>query len=157
MAQASSRQFRGSEDDAVTIADKLGVDYLLDGSVRRSGDAVRVTADVIDGATGFSRWSQIFERALSDIFAVQGEIAGPRSRARLMRRFAADAGDAGEVAASIAAGPATSRPIDAYLRGRALYDLSADEASERAALAQFDAAIAADPATPPRMRHARAR
>ena len=54
---------------------------LLDGKVRRSGDVVRVTADVIDGGTGFSRWSQMFERALSDIFAVQSEIASDR-RAR---------------------------------------------------------------------------
>src|SRR4029450_2572927 len=50
-----------------------------------------------------------------------------------------------EVAASIAGGTRNIEAYDAYLRGRALYDLSADEASERAALAQFDAAIAADP------------
>ena len=144
MAEASSRQFRASKDDAVTIADKLGVDYLLNGKVRRAGDEVRVTVDVIDGGTGFSRWSQIFERALSDIFAVQAEIATVVASG-LMRRFAADGGAPAEVAASIAGGTRNIEAYDAYLRGRALYDLSADEASERAALAQFDAAIAADP------------
>ena len=143
MAEASSRQFRASKDDAVTIADKLGVDYLLYGKVRRAGDEVRVTVDVIDGGTGFSRWSQIFERALSDIFAVQAEIATAVASG-LMKRFAADGEAPAEVAASIAGGTRSIEAYDAYLRGRALYDLSADEASERAALAQFDAAIAAD-------------
>ena len=81
MAQASSATFRDRKDDAVTIAGKLGVAYLLDGSVRRSGDIVRVNADLIDGHTGFSRWSQSFDRGMQDIFAVQSEIAGTVSRA----------------------------------------------------------------------------
>jgi len=144
MAQASSRQFRERTEDAVTIAAKLGVEYLLDGSVRRAGDVVRVTADLIDGASGFSRWSDIYERALSDIFAVQREISGKVSHA-LVTRFAADAGDAADSGAVPAGGTDSVPAYDAYLRGRALYDLSADEASERAALAQFDAAVAADP------------
>jgi TolB-like protein len=142
MAQASSGQFRDRKVDAVTIAAKLGVAHLLDGSVRRAGDMVRVTADLIDGETGFSRWSQIFDRALSDIFAVQREIAGTVVQ-ELLTRVAPGADPA---PAAAAVGGTDSLPAyDAYLRGRALYDLSADEASERAALAQFDAAIAADP------------
>ena len=144
MAQASSRQFRERKDDAATIADKLGVDYLLDGSVRRSGDAVRVTADVIDGSTGFSRWSETFDRALDDVFAVQSEIAGTVARA-LVTRFATDATDSADVVDYSAGGTDIVAAYDAYLRGRSLYDLSADEASERAALAQFDAALEADP------------
>lgn len=145
MAQASSRQFRERGEDAVTIAGRLRVKFLLDGSVRRSGDSVRVTADVIDGETGFSRWSRTFDRALRDIFAVQSEIAGTVARA-LITRFAPNAAGAGEVIGSPAGGTDVLAAFDAYLRGRALYDLSVDEASERAALAQFDAAIAADPA-----------
>ena len=144
MARASSRQFRERTADAVTIAAKLGVDFLLDGSVRRSADNVRVTADIIDGDTGFSRWSEIFERALSDIFAVQSEIASTVAHA-LITRFAPEGSSAGNVIATAAGGTNVVAAYDAYLRGRALYDLSADEASERAALAQFDAAIAADP------------
>ena len=144
MAQASSRQFRDRTADAVTIAARLGVDFLLDGSVRRSADNVRVTADIIDGSTGFSRWSEIFERALSDIFAVQSEISSTVAHA-LITRFGPEVGSAGNVIATTAGGTNVVAAYDAYLRGRALYDLSADEASERAALAQFDAAIAADP------------
>jgi len=146
MAQASSAKFRDSKDDATTIAEQLGVAYLLDGSVRRSGDVVRVTADLVDGGSGFSRWSQTFERRISDIFAVQSEIASTVASA-LASRVASDAGTSGSAADLVAAGGTVSlAAFDAYLRGRALYDLAADEASEAAALAQFDAAIAADPA-----------
>ena len=146
MAQASSAKFRDRADDAVTIAEKLGVAYLLDGSVRRSGDVARITADLIDGRTGFSRWSQTFDRALQDIFAVQTEIASTVASA-LAVEMAPDGGvpkgSAGDLAAQ--GGTRSAEAYDAYLRGRALYDLSVDEASERAALAQFDAALAADP------------
>jgi TolB-like protein len=145
MAQASSSRFRDSQDDATTIAGQLGVAYLLDGSVRRSGDVVRVTADLIDGGSGFSRWGQTFERRISDIFAVQSEIASTVASA-LASRVASDAGTSGRTPDRVAAGgTANLVAFDAYLRGRALYDLAADEASEAAALAQFDAAIAADP------------
>ena len=146
MAQASSAKFRDSQHDATTIAEQLGVAYLLDGSVRRAGDVVRVTADLIDGGSGFSRWSQTFERRISDIFAVQSEIASTVASA-LASRVASGAGTSGQAVDVVAAGGTVNLvAFDAYLRGRALYDLAADEASEAAALAQFDAAIAADPA-----------
>lgn len=146
MAQASSAKFRDSQDDAPTIAEQLGVAFLLDGSVRRSGDVVRVTADLIDGGSGFSRWSQTFERRISDIFAVQSEIASTVASA-LASRVASGTGTSGQATDAVAVGGTLNlAAFDAYLRGRALYDLAADEASEAAALAQFDAAIAADPA-----------
>jgi len=146
MAQASSAKFRDSPEGATTIAEQLGVAYLLDGSVRRSGDVVRVTADLIDGGSGFSRWSQTFERRISDIFAVQSEIASTVASA-LASRVASGTGTSGQATDAVAAGGTLNlAAFDAYLRGRALYDLAVDEASETAALAQFDAAIAADPA-----------
>ena len=146
MAQASSAKFRDSQDDAPTIAEQLGVAFLLDGSVRRSGDVVRVTADLIDGGSGFSRWSQTFERRISDIFAVQSEIASTVASA-LASRVASGTGTSGQATDAVAVGGTLNlAAFDAYLRGRALYDLAVDEASETAALAQFDAAIAADPA-----------
>jgi tetratricopeptide (TPR) repeat protein len=116
------------------------VAFLLDGSVRRAGDMVRITADLLDGATGFSRWSQTFEERIDDVFAVQREIAGEVATALAAR---VGGGEPEDFAAS--GGTRNVAAFDAYLRGRALYDLSADEASERAALAQFDAAIALDP------------
>ncbi len=146
MAQASSATFRESNDDAITIASKLGVAFLLVGSVRRSGEIVRITSDLVDGATGFSRWSHTFDREMQDIFAVQSEIANTVASA-----LVAEVGSADGIAtakAKLAAAPGATANVeayDAYLRGRALYDLSVDETSERAALAQFDAAIEADP------------
>jgi len=136
MAQASSSKFRDSKEDAVSIARALGVAFLLVGSVRQSKNVVRVTADLTDGATGFSKWSQSFDRSLEDIFAVQSEIAASVASA-LAAKIAPAKAQSG--------GTTSVEAFDAYLRGRALYDLSADEASERAALAQFDLAVAADP------------
>ena len=124
MAQTSSAKFRDSSEDATSIAEQLGVAYLLDGSVRRSGDVVRVAADLIDGSSGFSRWSQTFERRISDIFAVQSEIATTVASA-LASRVAADTGTSGGTADVVAAGGTVNlAAFDAYLRGRALYDLA---------------------------------
>ncbi len=92
MAQASSSRFRDRKDDAKTIAAKLGVAYLLDGSVRRSGNVLRITADLIEGASGFSRWSQTFDRVMQDIFAIQSEIADTVARALVARVADDDAG-----------------------------------------------------------------
>ena len=146
MAQASSAIFRDRKEDAVTIASTLGVAYLLDGSVQRSGDIVRITTDLIDGATGFSRWSQKFDRVMQDIFVIQDEISSKVAQALVAEVDASDEASSGNKRPAAPSGGTTSvAAYDAYLRGRALYDLSADETSERAALAQFDAAIAADP------------
>ena len=146
MAQASSATFRESNDDAVTIASKLGVAYLLFGSVRRSGEIVRITSDLVDGTTGFSRWSDTFDRVMQDIFAVQIEIANTVASALVAEVGSADGTTNGKDRPAAIPGATTNvAAYDAYLRGRALYDLSVDETSERAALAQFDAAIEADP------------
>lgn len=144
MAQASAAVFRDRRDDAVSIASRLGVTYLLDGSVRRSRDVVRVAADLIDGQTGFSLWSRTFDRAIDDIFAVQSEIANTVANA-LIAKVTPGGKDVDGVRLTQSGGTSSVAAYDAYLRGRAHYDLSVDEASERAALAQFDAAIAADP------------
>jgi TolB-like protein len=144
MAETSSGKFRDRKDDAKSIAATLGVAFLLDGSVRRSGEVVRVAADLIDGATGFSRWSRTFDRSMRDIFAVQSEIADAVASALAAQVTAADAPATGQELSS-SGGTTNVAAYDDYLRGRALYDLSSDEAAERAALARFDAAIAADP------------
>ncbi len=146
MAPTSSGQFRDRKDGAITIASKLGVACLLEGSVRRANDIVRVAAELIDGKTGFSRWSQVFDRRMNDIFAVQSEIATTVARALAMQvAVKSEPANANETPTSTLGGTNSVVAYDAYLHGRALYDLSADETSERAALAQFDIAIAADP------------
>lgn len=142
MAQASSGKFRQSDEGAVKIAAQLGVAFLLDGSVRWAGQTVRVAADLIDGSTGFSRWTQIFERRIDDVFAVQSEIANTVASA-----LAAQVADPGTPKDQRAASGGTTdvAAYDAYLRGSALYETGSDEASERKALALFDTAIALDP------------
>lgn len=142
MAQASSGKFRESDDGAVKIAAQLGVAFLLDGSVRWAGKTVRVAADLIDGSTGFSRWTQIFERRIDDVFAVQSEIANTVASA-----LAAQVVDPGTPRDQRAASGGTTdvAAFDAYLRGRALYEHGNDEAAEREALALFDTAITLDP------------
>jgi TolB-like protein len=142
MAKSSSGRFGDSDEDATDIADELGVAYLLDGTVRREGDVVRVVADLVDGRSGVSRWTETFERRLTDVFAVQSEIAYAVAEA-----LSAFVGGAGAPRDSLAAIGGTTNPaaLDAYLRGRALYDLSVDEASDRAALDLLDRALAADP------------
>ena len=146
MAQASSAVFRDRNEDAVTIASTLGVAYLLVGSVQRSGEIVRITTDLIDGATGFSRWSKKFDRIMQDIFVIQDDIATSVAQALVAEVEATNEAASGDKPPVPPHGTTKNvAAYDAYLRGRALYDLSADETSERAALAQFDAAIAADP------------
>lgn len=138
-AQTSSNKFRDNEQDAKAIARQLGVAYILDGSVRQSGDMVRVSAQLIEGETGFEKWSQSFDRKLSDIFAVQSDIATTVAD-ELASKIWAVSGDA----KTRIGGTANVKAYDAFLRGQALYKLAADEKSDRDALVQFDAATAAD-------------
>ena len=74
-ARTASFQFRDPGVDVRTVAQQLSVETLLEGSVRRAGDQLRVTVQLIEAATGFHRWSQRFDRTLNDVFAIQEEIA----------------------------------------------------------------------------------
>jgi TolB-like protein/Tfp pilus assembly protein PilF len=136
-APTSSKAFRGTSEIASTIAKKLHVAFLLEGSVRRAGNVVRIAATLTDAKSGYASWSETFERKLDDVFAVQSEIAETVAD-ELNARMGSDEQALGGRTRNVAA-------YDAYLRGRAYFELSADEASDRAALAQFDAALAADP------------
>jgi serine/threonine protein kinase len=76
IARTSSFQFKGKNEDVRTIANKLGVANLLEGSVRRSGQALRITAQLVRAEDGTHLWSQTYDRELSDIFKIQDDIAG---------------------------------------------------------------------------------
>ncbi len=135
-APTSANTFRDRAADAKVIGNKLGVAFLLEGSVRRAGDVVRIAAELVDTKTGFSKWSQSFDRQLTDVFAVQSEIAGVVADALAVRVATTKPGVGGTT--NVAA-------YDAFLKGRALFNSDGGEETDRAALAQFDAAIAADP------------
>ncbi len=137
-ARTSSNAFKGSTADAGTIASKLGVAYIIDGSVRRSNDVVRISAQLVEGKSGYERWAQSYDRKLDDLFATQSEIAKTVTGALSVKLLPQDA------ARLVAGGTRSTAAHDAYLKGRQLFDLSGDEGVYRAALAQFDAAIAAD-------------
>ena len=74
VARTSSFAFKGSTDDARTIAQKLRVNSLLEGTLRRSGDRLRITTQLVDATTGFQLWSERFDRQVKDVFDVQDEI-----------------------------------------------------------------------------------
>jgi TolB-like protein/Tfp pilus assembly protein PilF len=136
LASASSNTVGDERADAVSIARKLGVAYLLEGSIQRAGDVVRVATDLTNGTTGFSEWSQAVDHPLSDIFAFEDEIARTVSNAMSVR-MATDAPALG--------GTRNVKAYEAYLRGRALYNLSKGEETDLQARANYELAIAADP------------
>jgi TolB-like protein/Tfp pilus assembly protein PilF len=74
--RTSSFAFKGQNEDLRRIGDALGVELILEGSVRKSGDNVRITAQLIQAADGFHLWSEAYDRKLTDVFAIQDEIAG---------------------------------------------------------------------------------
>lgn len=75
-ARTSSFYFKGKSEDIPTIAKKLMVAHVLEGSVRKSGDRLRVTAQLVRADTGYHLWSETYNRRLDDVFAVQDDIAG---------------------------------------------------------------------------------
>ena len=75
IGRSSSFLFKGKSDDSRTIGEKLGVTNLLEGSVRKQGDRVRIVAELINAADGRALWSETYDRELKDVFAVQSDIA----------------------------------------------------------------------------------
>lgn len=139
-ARTSSDVFRDSGETIGAIARKLRVASVLEGSVRRSHEGLRVTARLVDGATGFESWSQIFDRPAEDVIAVQREIAAQVADALTSTILGDDAASAERIG-----GTSNSRAFDAYLLGSALYERAESEATDRQALAAFERALEIDP------------
>src|SRR5512139_1421383 len=75
MARTSAFAFRGRDADVRQIGARLGVEHILEGSVRRSGNRLRVTAQLVKASDGYHLWSQRFDREMTDVFAIQDEIS----------------------------------------------------------------------------------
>ena len=75
IGRSSSFLFKGKAADSASIGQKLGVAHLIEGSVRKQGDRVRIVAELINAADGSELWSETYDRELKDVFAVQSEIA----------------------------------------------------------------------------------
>ena len=139
-ARTSSFSFQGEHPDISTVAHKLNVGAVLEGSVRRSAHTIRITAQLVNGVTGFHLWSQTYDRDLGDVLALQTEIANAVASALKVALI-------GNVAAKIELG-GTRDPaaFDAYLRGSKLAAAAAHSSAEvRATIDAYTEALRADP------------
>jgi eukaryotic-like serine/threonine-protein kinase len=136
IARTSAFAFKGKQEDVRRIAEILGVTSILEGSVRKAGNRIRVTAQLIDASKGTHLWSQRYDRDLTDIFAIQDEIAGAI---------------AGALQVKLSAEPAVRRrhepnpaAYEAYLKARYHWGKLRAESMARCK-AYFEQAIALDP------------
>ena len=136
-ARSSCFAFKGRREDPRTIAGKLDVTTVLEGTVRRSGPRLRITAQLVNAADGYQLWSERYDRELTDVFAVQDEIAGAIA---VKLRGAMAAGAEG---AKAKAGTKSVEAYEMFLKGRALqYQRGGSVLS---AIGWFEKAIALDP------------
>jgi TolB-like protein len=111
--RTSSFYFKGRNEDLKDIGQKLGVAHLLEGSVRKDGDQLRITAQLIKASDGFHLWSQTYDRPMKDIFQVQEDIAHSVAEAMQITLGVGDLGRAKGLTRDVEA-------YQAYLEGRAL-------------------------------------
>jgi len=140
IGRTSSFQFRDSKEDSRSIGAKLGVAYLLEGSVRKSGDMIRVSAELIDTTDASTQWSERYDRPYKELFALQDEITRAVAgalRAKLLP---------GEHAAAQSEQPPSGslEAYNAFLQG-AFYRSRSTEADDRKAMEFYARATELDP------------
>jgi serine/threonine-protein kinase len=138
IGRSSSFRFKDRKEEPRTIGEKLGVSTLLEGTVRKQGNKVRIVAELINAADGTELWSRIFDRELKDIFAVQSEIAQAVAASLELTLL----GDKDTTAVSAATQNAEAH--NAYLQGH-FYFLRRNLEDYRKAISFFDQAIRLDP------------
>jgi TolB-like protein/Flp pilus assembly protein TadD len=139
-ARTSSFYFKGKQTTIAEIAKALGVSYILEGSVRKSGNHLRITVQLIKAGNGFHLWSHTYDPALTETLKVQTDVATSVAQ-QLMLALASDVRDR-----MTAGGTLNPAAYDAYLRGSELYrKADPDESQYGAALAELDRAVALDP------------
>ena len=136
-ARTSAFQFKGKTLDIDEIGRQLKVTHILEGSVRKGGTTLRITAQLIDTQTGFHLWSDTYDRDASDVLKVQDEIAGAIATALHTRL-------GGEAVAPPAARKIDPAAYDDYLQARALVAKRFLENLDKA-IAAFDRAVTRDP------------
>jgi TolB-like protein len=138
-ARTSSFMFKGKDEDVADIARKLNVGAVLEGSVRKDGNHVRITAQLIDASTGFHLWSKTYDRDLKNILALQTEIATEVTKA-LQATLLTDAASTIELG-----GTQNPAAFDAYLRGKNLERANFDKENMLAKNAAYSEALRLDP------------
>jgi TolB-like protein/lipoprotein NlpI len=138
IGRSSSFRFKERKEEPKLIGEKLGVATLLEGTVRRQGDRVRIVAELINAADGIELWTRTFDRELKDIFTVQQEIASAVASALKVRLLGADQ-------RTPTNSPTTNTEAhDAYLLGH-YHFLRRNLEDYRTAFVHFDEAIRLDP------------
>jgi TolB-like protein len=138
IGRSSSFRFKERKEEPKTIGEKLGVNTLLEGTVRKQGDRVRIVAELIGAADGIALWTRTFDRELKDIFAVQQEIAAAVASSLKVTLLGLDKQSSANSATS------NSEAHNAYLLGHYYFQRRNLE-DYRKAVAHFDEAIRLDP------------
>ena len=138
IGRSSSFRFKDGKEEPKTIGEKLGVSTLLEGTVRKQGDRVRIVAELVNAADGIALWTRTFDRELKDIFAVQEEIA--RAVAESLRVTLLGSNDRSAERAA----PNSVEAHNAYLQGHFHFQRRNLE-DFRKAVSYFDQAIRLDP------------
>ena len=136
IGRSSSFRFKERKEESKTIGEKLGVATLLEGTVRKQGDRVRIVAELINAADGIELWTRTFDRELKDIFAVQQEIAAAVASSLKATLLGADQRSS--------ANPKTAEAHNAYLQGHYYFQRRNLE-DYRKAVGHYDEAIRLDP------------
>lgn len=134
--RTSAAYFEGSKESSLAIGRRLGVAHLLTGSVRKSGEQVRIAVELIEAASGYQLWADSYERDLEDIFDVQDEIAARVATALKVKLGLGESGEIG-MTRNVAA-------YDEFLRGYAAYNEHTPQAFPLA-IEHMHRAIALDP------------
>ena len=138
VARNTSFTFKGGAMDVTAVARQLGVSHVIEGSVRRSGSRLRITAQLIDGRTGHRLWGERFDRELADVFDIQDEISAAIVAALKVKLLP-----------SVTEQPQRAAPdplaYQDYLKGRHCWNIGTEQSLNRA-VELFQKAIARDPA-----------
>ena len=141
--RTSAFAFKARNEDLRTIGQKLGVENILEGSVRKQGDRIRVTAQLVKAADGYHLWSDTYDRQLGDVFAIQDDIA--RQVVNAIQRTLGGASN--DAVVSVPTERKSTPNVEAYtqfLRGQHLLR-ARERTSMETALAQFERAAELDP------------
>jgi len=136
IGRSSSFRFKDRKEEPKTIGEKLGVSTLLDGTVRKQGDRVRIVAALVNAADGIQLWTQTFDRQLKDIFAVQEEIARAVADSLKVTLLGSDS--------ALRGAPTNVEAHNAYLQGH-FHLLRRNVEDFRKAIDYYDQAIEFDP------------
>jgi TolB-like protein/Flp pilus assembly protein TadD len=136
IGRSSSFRFKDRKEEPKAIGEKLGVGTLLDGTVRKQGDRVRIVAELVNAADGMQLWTRTFDRELKDIFAVQEEIAKAVAESLKVTLLGSDSAQKNA--------PKNAEAHNAYLQGH-FYLVRRNVEDFRRAIDYYDQAIELDP------------